>query len=70
MIPRLQAGEMLSTSAAMALGGGNLERRDARRLRSELQRQANGGRHERAAPASPLVLGMMGIGVEEAPHHG
>jgi len=66
MMPRLQAEDSLRRAEATALGSGALEASAARRLASELQRQARGeeglgaGRLNRADPAA---LAAIGIGV-------
>lgn len=63
MMPRIEAGEMLNMSTAMALGSGALKKGDAQRLRSILERRTGEGA-PRAAKVSLAVLEMIGIGVE------
>ena len=63
MLPRIEAGEILNSAAAMALGSGSLKKGDAQRLKSSLERRAHRG-SLKAPKADAATLSMMGIGVE------
>ena len=63
MMPSIEAAEILNASTSVALGGGNMKKADAQRLRRKLMHRADrGGR--KAPKANVEVLKMMGIVVE------
>lgn len=65
MLPRIQAEEQIMAISAMALGGGKVERREAKRAIERLERIAGGGRRE-ARKVTPDLLAAMGIAVVQA----
>jgi hypothetical protein len=66
MLPRLQAQEQIMAINAARLGSGWVDKKDARRVLSRLERIAEGGR-KRAVKATPDILAAAGIAVVEVP---
>lgn len=66
MLPRLQAQEQIMAINAARLGSGWVDKKDARRALSRLERIAEGGRVQ-AVKATPDMLAAAGIAVIEVP---
>ncbi|RVI59107.1 hypothetical protein CN180_13755 [Sinorhizobium medicae] len=66
MLPRIQAQEQIMAINAARLGSGWVDKKDARRALSRLERLAEGGR-TKAVKASPDMLAAAGIAVIEVP---
>jgi hypothetical protein len=69
MLPRIDAEERLKAIESTALGGGHVEKHEARKATRELVRIAS-GRRGRAVKATPEMLASAGIAVIEQPATG
>lgn len=67
MMPRLQAEEQLRTVESVGLGMGSYEKEDRRAMMQRLRETAFGDQPRSKVRATPAQLGMIGIGVRQAP---